>query len=438
MSQRRTESGSALLMAMFMVVLLVTIGTALLFLGQNELSMARSTFDEAKAFQLAEAGVEAARMTLLGSASDGFDDDLAAAAGGNSSLDLDPARLRATYSGLGVLSGLAGDGDDTPIAPLALLADADTARGYYAAYLTNDPVEGLSALHDVNQRVMITAIGVSQNRVSEVVQAIVEPRHPLPSVPTAALTLLGPAPVFDNGTSTTQSHTGEDCPAGGGIPGLYVPIVGTTSDAAQQQVQDDMHRPSTFVSGSLTGEDTVGDLTDPSDPAMAQSGLPPVDPAWVDCHSLKDMVLDLIAGADYYCDTDSATCTLPAGHPGEVLVVDGDATAGAFSAGILVVTGQLTYSGSSAWNGIVLVVGEGRLHRSSGGSGQSAGAVIVANIDPTPSGPNADKGDWCDSDFGPAEYTAGGGGNSSISYCSATVESANPLQTLRVSEFLER
>jgi autotransporter-associated beta strand protein len=61
--------------------------------------------------------------------------------------------------------------------------------------------------------------------------------------------------------------------------------------------------------------------------------------------------------------------------------VDGDTDLPpAGGAGILVVTGTLTLNGSSAYSGLILVLGGGNLVRDGGGNGDSLGAVLVARF----------------------------------------------------------
>jgi hypothetical protein len=261
----------------------------------------------------------------------------------------------------------------------------------------------------------------------------------LPDVPSAALTLLGPTPHYDNGTSNAQDHDGNDCGVAGGP---FAPVVGTIGGAARTTVQNDMNRPEKFDAGPWTEEDTIADLTDPADPIVADAGHGTVELTWTDCQALKDTVAFMAIAADYYCNSDLGACTLPAGGPDHVVFVDGDlsSTPNGTYTGILVVTGTLDYSGNTAWEGIVLAIGEGRIIRSGGGNGGPSGAVVVANIDPTPSGPAADHSDWCTTPpngFGQAWYDTSGGGNSEVQWCSGHVNQANDVRSYRVTEFLQ-
>jgi hypothetical protein len=288
---------------------------------------------------------------------------------------------------------------------------------------------------------MLTAVGAGARRSVEVVQAIVAPWRVLPPVPAAAVTMLGDLPAFfDNGNSNAQTNTGNNCGVSGGA---YAPVVGTTSPASRAQVQHDINRPQNFSAGPFTGTGTVGDLTDLSDPVVAAAGHGMLDLVWTECEELKALVVSLRQNADYYCNEDIATCTFPVTGPSSIVFIDGDMTStpsGSFS-GILIVTGQLTYNGNTGWDGIVMVIGEGRLIRSGGGSASPSGGVIVGAIDPSPTGPSADRSDWCTSGmdgFLQSVYDTSGGGNSSVEWCSTTIDAANPALRYRVVDFLER
>lgn len=432
------EQGTALVLAVFVMALLTGLGTALLFLSQQVMRTSRASLLEKAAFYVAEAGVEDARLTLFQADADRDpSNNLAAAAGPDHLIDFDPDAVRAVYDSTGKVTGFTGFDDDVPLrAPTSLGGGT-----WYAAFLTNDPLEGRTNLVDGNQRVMITAIGAGERRSLEVVQAIVEQHRVLPPVPPAAVIMLGPLPAFfDNGNSGAQTHTGNDCGVAGGA---YAPIVGTVGPASRQQVQNDINRPENFSSGPFTGTATVGDLTNLSDPIVAAAGHGIIDPVWANCTELKALVEGLRQSANYYCNADVQSCSFSTIGANSVVFIDGDLsnTPNGTYSGILVVTGSLTYSGNTGWDGVVLVVGEGRVMRSGGGGGKPSGGLIIAAVDPTPAGPATDRSDWCTAGSGGylrSFYDASGGGNSTVQWCSSKINSANDVRSYRIVEFRER
>ncbi|MCP3978312.1 MAG: hypothetical protein GY716_03130 [bacterium] len=434
-----------MVIALFALVLLTGMGTAVMFLGQHEARTSKAGLRAKKSFFLAEAGLEDGRMTLY-AANGGieFGGDLLSAAGIDGTIDFDPAALSFTYAN-GQLTGLSGYNDDVPLRAVTALPSAQSP-GWYAAFLTNDPLEGISNTTDSNHRVMITAVGAGEDESVEMVQAILEPFQAIPPTPPAALTMLGPDPAFfDNGNSNAQSHSGDDCGVSGGA---YAPIVGTVSPESRDEVQDDMNRPmnrpDNFTSGPYTGEDTVADLTDLSDPIVNAAGHGIIDPVWVDCPSLKAVIEQLAASADYYCNSHASSCSIPStASPDTVVFIDGDlsSTPSGSYTGILVVTGELVYRGNTGWDGIVMVVGEGRLLRSGGGNGNPSGGVIIGAIDPTPNGPPQDRSDWCTQGtdgFMNSFYDASGGGASTVQWCTGYINAANAVKSYKVTNFLQR
>lgn len=125
------------------------------------------------------------------------------------------------------------------------------------------------------------------------------------------------------------------------------------------------------------------------------------------------------------------TWSNPSDNP-QVIYVNGSMDISAASgSGILVVTGNLTYSGNSSWNGIILAVGQGTttFNVNGGGNGQFDGAIFVAatvdqngNLLPT---------------FGTADFNVNGGGGSGIFYNSCWIEAVQQPTTLRVLSFRE-
>ncbi|HKU73716.1 MAG TPA: hypothetical protein VJR02_07340 [Pyrinomonadaceae bacterium] len=91
--------------------------------------------------------------------------------------------------------------------------------------------------------------------------------------------------------------------------------------------------------------------------------------------------------------------------------VDGDCTLTG-GAGVLVVTGTLTMRGNTSFNGIILVMGKGKLVRNGGGDGEIYGGITIAAFDRT------------SGNFTAPSFETNGGGNSTIQYDSTALTSA--------------
>ena len=83
----------------------------------------------------------------------------------------------------------------------------------------------------------MTAIGIGPKNAFEVVEALLEPEDPpLPDPPAAGITIVGPTPDFNSGTSDTSQYNGTDC-GGAGEPGLNVPTVGVIGPEAETSAE---------------------------------------------------------------------------------------------------------------------------------------------------------------------------------------------------------
>lgn len=117
---------------------------------------------------------------------------------------------------------------------------------------------------------------------------------------------------------------------------------------------------------------------------------------------------------------------LGAGNPNEVLTfVDGDLVLSAphggatlSGQGTLIVTGTLTLDGNFNFNGVIMVLGGGRVVRSGGGSGNIYGAMFVAKFDRT--GADTDL-------FKAPTFDVSGGGTANIQYNSEEVDKAKQV-----------
>ncbi len=436
--------GSALILAIFTLALLTSMGLALLSLGEMEMRLSQGNLQVKKSFFLAEAGEEDARLTLFAvNGNGGFDDDLAIVAGVDGVIDFDPDNFSLQYDSQGNVTGITGFDDDFPLRPLQAFGE-----GWYAAFLSNDPLDGPANTTDTNNRVMITGIGASGDRSVEVVQAIVEKRPILPTLPPATITLLGPSPDYQGVSTDPFTYAGDDCP--GGIPGLYVPVVGTVGSAAEAAaetgIKDDAS--DTYASGGYADEATIADLTDPSEPTVVGSGMGTLDTAWQQCSAIQQIIDEMRESATHTCCTPPtcnpavpATCTMPAASPDNLIFIDGNFTlqSSMSGSGTLVVTGELTVNGGVDWNGLILVLGDGDFFRTGAGAGRLSGGIVVANI----AGPDLVYGtaDDCtggSGGFSGARFYVYDGGNGEMSYCSTDISLSNPVRPYEVVSFRQR
>ena len=121
-------------------------------------------------------------------------------------------------------------------------------------------------------------------------------------------------------------------------------------------------------------------------------------------------------------DAKNSTLGLGASSPDGVFTfIDGDLTLGPGNPtgqGTLIVTGKLTLDGNFNFNGVIMVLGEGEVYRSGGGTGNILGAMFVAKFSKT----------GLDSDvFGAPVFDTSGGGNSNIQYCTDAIDKAKSV-----------
>ncbi len=92
--------------------------------------------------------------------------------------------------------------------------------------------------------------------------------------------------------------------------------------------------------------------------------------------------------------------------------VDGDCDLDG-GAGLLIVTGDLELNGNPSFQGLILVLGKGKMNRKGGGNGDIYGAITLAKFDQNGTG-----------GFQAPSFTTNGGGNSTIQYDSVAVRKA--------------
>lgn len=435
MKDAAPQKGSALVMALFVMTLLAGMGIALLSVSETEMKTSKVDHRVKQVFFVAEAGLEDGRETLrVVNLSDvtaadrlTFDDELVSAAGADGVIDFNPATVRPVYATDGSVVAFTGYDDDVPLRAVTAFGD-----GRYAAFLTNDAIDGRADPDDSNDRVVITAIGTGPSGAVEVVQAIVE-RDSFPDLP-ATITIIGPSANFDGGKSAAKDYTGNDC--AGGIPGLAVPVIGVIGSAAEVSAEAGVHKPSSYTSGGSTGLETVSNV----------DGL--IDPSWKNCSYLSDLARQVRAAADIVGNASTSNSALGTSVDPRIVFINGDYTVGGGynGAGLLWVTGTLTFNGNAAWSGLIFTVGKGSFQRSGGGNGKILGANLVANISGPDgvlwtaddcSGPDGTKG-TTDDGVAIGTYDNAGGGNGLTGYCSSAIAGAQNEFPFTIVGFRQR
>jgi hypothetical protein len=444
---RLWERGSGMVMAIFVLFLVTSLGVALLFLSNTEVKLSQADSRGKVAYYYSEAGLEKGRaMVHYANLIDlpdieYFTNELATAANGDPTSDFNLANLTGTFDADGNLTGLSGYGNDAPV------HSGSFQDGYYAAFLTNDPAEGMNTTTDANKKAMITGVGGGPDRSLEIVQAIVE-RTDLYPMPPATITILGEpscAPNcahFEGGNSTPKKYKGDDtgahCP--GGVPGLWKPVIGVIGSDSVTSVQPGMQKLPSYTTdgGAITGYGTLTDLT--TDPSL--------DPMWTDCFLLRDLAAQIRDAADIIGDASTPNAALGTTADPKIAFIEGDYVVGPTvdSAGILLVTGLLDFHGMADWEGIVLVLGTGEFLRNGSGNGVISGAVIVADI----SGPDdiLFTADDCagqddilgtsDDGIAQSDYDVTGGGVGVTGYCSAHLLRWQAAKPLVITSFVQR
>ena len=168
----------------------------------------------------------------------------------------------------------------------------------------------------------------------------------------------------------------------------------------------------------------------PGDPSVLDGGNTPsflesVMKARQFMYGTEGMMQTAINQGRYFtsgADAIASAAGLGASNPDGVLTfIDGDFVLGPGNPtgqGTLIVTGKLTLDGNFNWNGVIMVLGEGHVLRSGGGTGNIFGAMFVAKF--TKTGADTDQ-------FQAPIFKTDGGGTSNIQYSSNAVDMAKAV-----------
>jgi Tfp pilus assembly protein PilX len=433
---RKGERGAALITSLLISTLLLVAGGALIQITSMSAANTVDATAEAQAYYGAEAGLQAALNALRGNA-----------AHTASTLPLGMTTINFSNA---VVAGSSNDcpgglnGDPSTVARLSRwLPYSDTQTTgtrvtvgtsptiQYSVVVIQPGPDDIFGTADDNQmptpplqpsRLLIQATGYGPRSAIKQMSMIVARTAFDPAVP-AMMTLVGtpngaPAMSFDSGNSANHIYSGDDH---SGIA-ASLPAFGTTNT----------------IDNTLATADAASNTT--SSPAAAIVSLPAYLQSPLETRKFLDkMQVAAIAGATNPNPSDLTwrpTATyLPnggSGNPTGFTFVKGDYTMGSGSgSGILIVTGELTTNGSTDFNGLIFVLGEGAVNRDGGGGGAIYGAIFVANVDwPAQS--------LALTNFGAPFFNFNGAGVATMQYDSAAVDNALnllPAPVLGVCEY---
>jgi hypothetical protein len=285
-----------------------------------------------------------------------------------------------------------------------------------------------------SQVLTITALAVTpygSRRMVQYTVALAGSAAALTNFP-SALTLDGNGVTFtgpSGGNSGNFRIVGNDINAPQGSQS-GVPAIGYTNSSDGTSVSSAATPSSNYLSPQNV----------PSVSFLPQSDLPPVleTPAGLDTlvqniTQNADLVLSPPQGTP--ADQQGLPSAMSASNP-MIVVVNGDfnlthasGTSPFTGYGLLLVTGTLHYDPDDTWNGVILVIGQGVFDGSRNGKGgQINGAVFVANT--------RDSSGNLLTSLGGASFNAAGGGNG-IQYSSNWVKATQALMPYKVLSFRE-
>ena len=400
---RAGERGAALITAVLLSLLLLAAGGILILTSTMTSLTARDSTAEMQAYYAAEAGVARTLEVLRGN------------------VQSSPAGTRASFHNIlcspnlwNTMSGnvvdVAGDSVGFQVTSILDPDNQDTVTKCADASYKPDRL-----------RIRVTGLGPGNSQKN---MEIIVNRYTLDYPVNAVVTARNDSPVlmpFNLGGSNVTSTSGVDASGHGGTLPAFAINSGDYNNV--NNVIDGCDADGSNCGGS-------GPNVTPGDPAVLVSGNTPsflqsVETARLFLYGSEGMMNAAINQGRYFTTGAAATSSaagLGASNPDGVLTfVDGDLVLGPGNPtgqGTLIVTGTLTLDGNFNWNGVIMVLGAGRIYRSGGGHGNIYGAIYIAPFNKT--GASTDV-------FGAPTFDTSGGGTSNIQYSSDAVDMAKSV-----------
>ena len=289
-------------------------------------------------------------------------------------------------------------------------------------------IPNLVATPNAQQALEVTTLAVLPNGTQKILQYVVAPVSYPLNFP-SALTLAGNSIAFSGANSNQYFVNGQD---GSGNP---PPVAGCTPSAVSL--------PAIGTTGltNVTNVDagiprpthyTGGGVASPSVSNVAAS----LNSTLQSPATLDKLVQTISNNADFVYNGNATDANMPAGMSATnpmTIVVNGDfSMSGNYTGyGLIVVTGNFSYTGNTGWAGIVLVIGQGTttFAGSGGGNNEFDGAIYTATTRDLAGNELATLGN--------VGFDISGGGGNGIYYNSCWVNQANQPPTYQVLSFRE-
>ena len=386
--REKSQRGAALITVLMMSTLLLATGGALVLVTGLSNRTAIDATAEMQAYYSAEAGVQDTLNVLRGNVNP------QAGMPANSKIDFRKAVTAADSNRPGDNSGLLrlSGWFNYSYAGAAAAEDRVPMTGNYSplnglAYsvLVSDP-DNTPVANGEPTRLLIRVRGFGPKGAEKRLEAIIR-RTTFDYAPPAMLMMRGAedcaAMTFTIGESNAKDYSGHDR-SGSGI----LPAFGSTCD------------------GDLTIEQNSDGKETVDNPKAAKIDNPALPVFLRSANDARTFVQEQREDAQrqgrYFTSFD--------GNAESFTFVDGDCDLDGGS-GLLIVTGTLRMSGNPNFDGLILVLGAGRVERDGGGEGDIYGAMAVARF-------NATGG------FLPPFFNTNGGGNSTMKYDSTALRQA--------------
>jgi Tfp pilus assembly protein PilX len=284
----------------------------------------------------------------------------------------------------------------------------------------------------------VTALAVTPSGSQRLLQYNVAPTYLNLNFP-SSLTFDGPSPVFSapnsnpfmmNGNDRSGSrHTTCSIPPQGGKPAIGDIRNGDTQGLTNDIPSNRQDHYTGCVSGDCTTTPAIGNVSTQLDPNQQT-------PATLDAlvQTLTDNATYVVSGPtgslpNYGTATNPVIAVVTGANNGAGGTGDLTLSGGVTGYGILVVTGNLTFQGTAGWNGVVLVIGQGSVTESGGGTNEFDGAFFVAKT-------RDSSGNELNNLGTPTLNWNGGGGNG-IFYDSCWINNAGQIALYKVLSFRE-